>query len=150
MNTDIPDTIQPDECLWRAIFDEAKTRGSIHLKTFLERIGECTISTNRFKYADSEERERVKTFQEKERGRSIKGWVRVHVNDANNHGRQVEPDRLPSNKYHSNIILPDLPSNPEQAEVAQTKHAKQLRDLAERADLHTDHCCRDKSGQILS
>jgi hypothetical protein len=126
MTEGLPTKISDTEQLGRAVFDTDKAKraardGQIAPRVFQEKLGVRELSVDRLSFGHHSE---IAAFQDEARGRACRGWAVVTAEIARRHDRDVQPQPLPKNPYHGNIILPLSPED--EALEAQKEHALEL------------------------
>lgn len=123
--------IAPDEDLGRGVFSSRQARrarrSEVRLNVFLEKPGRLKISVDRLTVAPIGSAESTAESVATARGANFYGWAVITADAANANGRQVLATPLPTNRYHADIVLPELAAHDLEA---QRRHAQQLADAS--------------------
>ena len=135
----VGDDIAPEERLGRDVFssNQAKRarRGRIPINVFLEREGEALLSVDRLDLAPPKEAVEVADRVAAARSRTFYGWAVVWTKTAGSNGRKVTASPQLDNRYHADIVLPDLAVEDREE---QKRHAQELADASAWRDRDTD------------
>jgi hypothetical protein len=123
---DVPDEIQGDENIGRAVFDTDKAKqavkGKIPPRVFQEKSGVRELSVDRLNYIDLAA---AAAIQKGLRDKDCQGWAVLGVGAVCENGRQLIADPvLPNREHHAFILLPEM--SDDQAFVQQKTHALEL------------------------
>ena len=126
MTQSIPDTIDLNEPIGRAVFDSKHAnharKNAVPPKVFQEKLGVLELSVDRLSHVSLQTAADVQTSL---RGRDCRGWAVIVASVACDNGRTINSDPIaPHQLHHAFIRLPECPE--EELFNEQKKHAVEL------------------------
>lgn len=129
-----PGPIGDWEKLGRGVFSsrqaDTAAKTGVPAGVFLEQAGKCEISVDRITRApEAEAAENAgKVAAKRNPPRNFYGWATVSAEETREAGFEAVDSPLPGNRYHADIILPDVAAENREAQV---EYAATLAGMAE-------------------